>query len=238
MVKAIKAFFQSGHMLKSLNHTIISLIPKVELPTDLKQYRPISLCNVLDKVISKILANRLKPILELCISKNQSSFIPNRQILDNIIISHECLHFLKNKRQGNDGYTALKLDMSKAYDRVEWGYLKAVMEKMGFNQVWVEWIMECISSVSNSFNVNGEAKKYVIPARGIRQGDPLSPYLFLLCSEGLSSVLKNATRQGSISGLRISKHGLAITHLFFADDMLIFCKAVGAETRKLREILD
>ena len=140
-------------MLKSLNYTTISLIPKVELPTDLKHYRPISLCNVLYKVISNILANRLKPVLEHCISKNQSAFIPNRQILDNIIISHECLHFLKNKRQGKDGYTAIKLDMSKAYDRVEWGYLRAVMEKMGFCKLWVEWIMECITSVSYSFNI-------------------------------------------------------------------------------------
>nr|XP_027096099.1 uncharacterized protein LOC113715996 [Coffea arabica] len=110
--------------------------------------------------------------------------------------------------------------------------------KNGVSQLWVKWIMECITSVSYSFNINGENKEYVIPSRGIRQGDPLSPYLFLLCSEGLSNMLKRATRQGLLSGLRISRHGPFITHLFFADDTLVFCKAASQETRKLKEILD
>ena len=100
-------------MPRALNHTLISLIPKIKDPVNLKHYRPISLCNVLYKVISKILANRLKVMLNICISKIQSAFIPGRQILDNVILAHEYMHFLKNKRQGNEGYMAVKLDMSK-----------------------------------------------------------------------------------------------------------------------------
>ncbi|XP_027083610.1 uncharacterized protein [Coffea arabica] len=122
--------------------------------------------------------------------------------------------------------------------RVEWGYLRAMTEKMGFSKLWVEWTMECITSLSYSFNINGENKEHVIPSRDIRQGDPLSPYLFLLCSEGLSNMLREAARQGLLSGLKISKQGPAITHLLFADDTLVFCKAAGEETRKLRYILD
>ena len=100
IIKATKSFFHSGHMLKAMNHTNLSLIPKVENPTEVKQFRPISLCNVLYKIISKILSNRLKKVLENCISKNQAAFVPGRQILDNVIISHEYLHYLKNKREG------------------------------------------------------------------------------------------------------------------------------------------
>ena len=98
----------------------------------IEQYRPISLCNVIYKVIAKILVNRLKPMLNHCISINQSVFIPRRYILDNIIISHEYLDYLKNKRQGKDEFMAVKLDMSKAYDRVEWNLLQSIMSKMGF----------------------------------------------------------------------------------------------------------
>ncbi|KAL3524081.1 hypothetical protein ACH5RR_016915 [Cinchona calisaya] len=116
---AIQSFFHSGFMLSYLNETIISLIPKVDIPTNLSQYRPIALCNVIYKAITKLLANRLKPFLNYCISDNQSAFLAGRQILDNVIVIHECLHFLKNKRQGKKIVMALKLDMAKAYDRVE-----------------------------------------------------------------------------------------------------------------------
>ena len=128
MIKAIQTFFHTGHLLKSVNHTIITLIPKVQIPTSLKQFRPISLCTTLYKVIAKILANRLKSVLHCCICKNQSAFIPGRQILDNIMVSYEYMNFLKNKKQGKDGFMAVKLHMSKAYDRVEWRFLVAIME--------------------------------------------------------------------------------------------------------------
>lgn len=99
------------------------------------------------------------------------------------------------------------------------------MGKMGFCKVWINWIMECISTVSYSVNINGEKKGYIKPTRGIRQGDPLSPYLFLICVEGFSSLLKLAKDRHKISGMKIAKEGPCLTHLFFADDSLISCKA-------------
>nr|XP_027101745.1 uncharacterized protein LOC113722690 [Coffea arabica] len=147
-----------GHLLKSVNHTVITLIPKVLNPTSLKHFRPISLCTTMYKVIAKILANRLKCVLHCCICKNQSAFIPGRQILDNIMVSHEYLHYLNNKRHGKDGFMAVKLDMSKAYDRVEWSFLEAIMQKMGFHHKWRTWIMECIRSVLTHSILMGKSK--------------------------------------------------------------------------------
>ena len=119
VVNAVTSFFHSDNMLKVVNETLITLIPKVEHPINLTQYRPISLCNTLYKIISKVLANRLKVVLNKCISESQSAFVPGRQIVDNVLIAHEVMHFLKNKRKGKTGFMAIKLDMSKAYDRVE-----------------------------------------------------------------------------------------------------------------------
>lgn len=225
-------------MLKAINHTLVSLIPKIDNPTEVKHFRPISLGNVIYKIISKILVNRLKAVLDICISKNQAAFVPGRQILDNVVLLHEILHFLKNKRQGSQGFMALKLDMSKAYDRVEWRFLEEIMKKMGFCRKWVNWVMTCVSTVSYSFNINGEPKEYVLPKRGIRQGDALSPYLFLLISEGFSNLLDNAKRQEKISGVRISRGSPPITHLFFADDLMIFCKADVAQAGEVMQILN
>ena len=134
-------------------------------------------------------------------------------------------------------FLALKLDMSKAYDRVEWGFLKKVMEKMGFGEKWVKLIMECISTVSYSILVNGEPKGDIKPSRGIRQSDPLSPYLFLLCSKGLNRMLQAAAREDEIRGFSLCRNGPRISHLFFVDDTLLFIRAVMGDLVKIQEIL-
>jgi hypothetical protein len=132
----------------------------------------------------------------------------------------------------------IKLDMSKAYDRVEWDFLEAVMSKMGFAERWVSLIMACVRSVSYSIVVNGTPVGHINPSRGLRQGDPISPYLFLLCAEVLSSMLSKAESAGVITGVPTSKRGPKLTHLFFADDSLLFCKANSVEWRRLTKILE
>ncbi|KAL3509574.1 hypothetical protein ACH5RR_028975 [Cinchona calisaya] len=112
-------FFHFGHLLATINHTIISLIPKVKIPSDVTQYRPISLYNTLYKIVSEVLVNKLKPFLSKCIYKSQSAFISGKQILDNVMIAHEYMHYLYGKRKRKQEFITLKLDMSKAYDRVK-----------------------------------------------------------------------------------------------------------------------
>jgi hypothetical protein len=135
------------------------------------------------------------------------------------------------------GYMGVKLDMTKAYDRVEWRFLEAVMIKMGFADRWVNLVMKCVTTVSYSVVVNGNPLGDIKPSRGIRQGDPISPYLFLICAEGLSALIKRAEQAGIISGVPTSPKGPKISHLFFADESILFCKSNSVEWRRLMRIL-
>ena len=133
---------------------------------------------------------------------------------------------------------AVKTDMSKAYDRIEWNFLQMVLTRLGFDPTWVSWIMACVESVSYSFLINGTPQGYVIPSRGIRQGDPLSPYLFILCTEVLSSLCNHAQDKGILAGIRVSRGSPFITHLLFADDTMFFCRSSEVGVAKLNEILN
>ena len=138
---------------------------------------------------------------------------------------------------GKNGFMALKLDMSKAYDKVEWAFLEKFLLKMGFEGSWVALIMECITTITYSILVNGEPNGLITPSRGLRQRDPLSPYLFLFCAEGLNALLSNAAMRGKIRGFSLCRNGPKLTHLFFADDCLLFCKSTLEEYNKIQELL-
>ena len=140
----VLSVLNGGDMPMGWNETTIVLTPKVKNPDRLTQYRPISLCNVLYKLISKVLANRLKVILPDIISPTQSAFVPGRMITDNVLLAYEITHMMHRKKGGRDGMVAVKLDMSKAYDRVEWDFLEEMMLHMGFSRAWVSVIMQCV----------------------------------------------------------------------------------------------
>jgi hypothetical protein len=209
----------------------------VKDPKCLKDLRPISSCNVLYKIISKVLAACLEGIVDDIISPNQSAFVPGRLITDNILVAYETTHFLKNKRRGKDGYLALRLDMSKAYDRVEWDFVEAMLIKLGFHRIFID-LLKCVRSIKYNIKVNNEFTTDIIPERGLRQGDPLSPYLFLLCVEGLSSLLHQAEINEMIQGIKICQGAPSVTYLLFADDSLILMKVDVANVHKLQNILD
>lgn len=158
----------------------------------MSDYRPISLGNVVSRILSKVIANRLKLVLPNVISDAQSAFVPDCLITDNTTVAYELLHRMRNKRKGKVGQMAVKLYISKAYDRVEWVFLQKIMLKLGFDWRWVTMATETINTASYSILINGESKGFITSTRRIKQGDPLSPYLFLLCIEGLSALLRKA----------------------------------------------
>ena len=180
LVDGVLKAVNSGTIPPGWNDTTIVMIPKVNSPEKVTQFRPISLCNVVYKIIAKMVALRLKVLLPDIISPTQSAFVLGRLITDNILIAYECFHTIKNKREGREGLCAIKLDMHKAYDRVEWPFLKEIMLRLGFHQDWVKLIMQCVSTAEYRVRINAEDNESFKPTRGLRQGDPLSPYLFLL----------------------------------------------------------
>jgi hypothetical protein len=218
---AVLAFLNGGDMLEIVNRTVLVLIPKVKNPEELTQFRPIALCNVLYKICSKVISNRLRGILDDIISEEQSAFVLGKLIPDNALIAYESIHYLKHNK-GKSGACVVKLDMAKAYDRVEWQYLCSIMLQLSFKEAWVSPIMKCVESVTFSVRVNGHFLVAFKPTHGIRQGYPISPYLFLLCAEGLSYMLKNTRSMFLSKGVWVGIHAPWVSHLLFADDCLLF----------------
>lgn len=187
----VKDVFKSLNVPRNLNSTLITLIPKIENPLRIKNFRPISLVNINYKMITKILVQRIRPHLEDLISPNQNSFIPNRGSDVNFIVASEILHSM-NKKKGKSGLFAMKLDLEKAYDRLEWTFIEHCLKNLHFSYDSIKLIMSCVASGDTSIQVNGARTTPFTPSRGIRQGDPLSPYIFIICFEYLSMRIHEA----------------------------------------------
>ena len=157
--------------------------------------------------------------------------------MDNVIVAFEMLHLIKKKVKGKVGEVTLKLDISKSYDRVSWEFLCHVMLEMGFANEWIELIMMCVSTVTYIVLVNGKEVGPIVLGRGLRQGDPLSPYLFILCAEGLSSLIEAIENRGEIHGCKVSRGTPIISHLLFTDDSLLLFRATGVESSSIRRVL-
>ena len=220
-----REFYEHGKFVKSLNTTFLVLIPKKARTEDLRNFRPISLLGSLYKWLAKVLANRLKKVVGKVVSKAQGAFVEGKQILDAVLIANEAIDsVLKNNENG----ILCKLDIEKAYDNVDWSFLLTVMQKMSFKEKWIRWIKWCISIASFSVLVNGTSTGFFQSSRGLRQGDPCLPYLFVIVMEVFSSFFKRVVDGGFMSSCRVqgrSEEGVQISHLLFTDDTLVFCQA-------------
>jgi hypothetical protein len=224
----LMGIFQDFHthskFVKSINATFLALISKKFGAVDLKDFRPISLVSGVYKIIAKVLANRLRKVVEKIISNPQNAFVKGRQILDSVLIANECLD--SRMKSGEPGLLC-KLDIEKAYDHVNWDFLLYMLRRCGFGERWCSWIAHCISSVRFSVLVNGTPSDFFSSSRGLRQGDPLSPLLFVIMIEAFSKLFSVTVQRGFLSGFFVgsSSNGVInISHLLFADDTLVFLR--------------
>lgn len=221
LTEAVLEFFRHGKLLKQLNHTIIALIPKVTHNAGVGDFRPIACCNIAYKLITKIISNRLAALMPKLISLPQSAFVKGRIITDNIFLAQELIRKYNYKR--NAPKCTLKIDLRKAYDSISWEFLFDLLIGLGFPLSFAGWIKECVSTASFSIAINGELHGFIQGKRGIRQGDPMSPYLFLLCMEYFSRLLNTRTIQREFN-FHAKCSSLKITHLAFADDLMLFSR--------------
>ncbi|KAJ9536710.1 hypothetical protein OSB04_un000095 [Centaurea solstitialis] len=222
VMRAIHNFFYRSRLDKEINHTLLCLLPKSPNASSVTDFRPISCCTVLYKCISKILVDRIKPYLDGLVSRSQSAFIPGRRIVDNILMAHELV--VGYHLQVGQPRCAFKIDIRKAYDMVDWRFLFNMLSGVGFHPALVRWIKEMVTSASYSIALNGETYGFFKGERGIRQGDPLSPYLFTLVMEGFSMIFRDCIREALNFGYHPGCVDLEITHLCFADDLFVFTR--------------
>ncbi|PKA62730.1 putative mitochondrial protein [Apostasia shenzhenica] len=206
------------------NDTVVTLVPKIPHASEAKHFRPISLCNTIYKIIAKILVHRLKSLLPSLISIEQGAFIPGRSISDNCILAQDLIHKLHTSEASN-GLFLIKADMEQAFDRISWFFLDCMLNIMAFPPTWRKWIMMCVTNPRYTILINGRRSAWITAKRGLRQGCPLSPYLFIICSEFLSHLIRHKVASGCLHGIKLSPRGSPHHHFLFADDVLLCAEA-------------
>ncbi|XP_020702911.2 uncharacterized protein LOC110114389 [Dendrobium catenatum] len=227
--RAVHSFFQKCYLPHGVKATALAIIPKHKNASELSDYRHIALCNVLYKIIAKVLAERLKPVMNHIVMDNQAGFLKSRVSTDNILFANDILSYAGKSKDSN--YFCAKLDIRKAFDSVSRDFLLSRLVQKGFPPLFVNWIKLCIKDVSFSILLNGAIEGYFSTSAGLRQGCPLSPYLFCLVMDAFSNLLENRGFKG------ISYENYALSHLLYADDVLIFGEAFVDNCNNLANIL-
>jgi hypothetical protein len=220
VINAVLEFFTTSWILPGYNSNVIALLPKTSSATSIDQYRPIAMANFKFKIISKIIADRLANIMPSLISEEQMGFIHDRNIKDCLCIASEAVNLLHNKSFG--GNLALKIDISKAFDTLEWPFLLKVLNCFGFNDTFCNWIQVILKSAFLSISINGKSEGYFNCSRGVRQGDPLSPLLFCIAEDVLSRSIAKLVQDGKLDLIKGTRHIKVPSHTFYADDLMVF----------------
>ncbi|PKU64553.1 Putative ribonuclease H protein [Dendrobium catenatum] len=229
VIRAVKSFFQKCYMPNGVKATALAIVPKHKYASNISEYRPIALCNVFYKIIAKVLAERMKPVMNAIVKDNQAGFVKSRVSTDNILLANDILFYAGKKRGGK--YFCAKLDIKKAFDSVSRDFLLERMLQKGFPSLFVNWIKSCISNVNYSILLNGTLEGYFSSSAGLRQGCPLSPYLFCIVMDAFSNLLEYRGFRG------ISHKEYSLSHLLYADDVLIFGEASSENCNILASIL-
>ncbi|XP_018473790.2 uncharacterized protein LOC108845015 [Raphanus sativus] len=232
---SVQSFFLFGFLPTGINATILALIPKSVDAQSMKDYRPIACCNFLYKVIAKILARRLRTILLEAIELNQSAFIKGRLLLENVLLASELVNGYH--KTTNSNRATIKLDISKVFDTVKWSFITAVLRAMSLPAQFILWIRVCISTAAFSVSVNGCLEGFFTSARGIRQGCSLSPYLYVILNNVLSKMLNRAAEEKQFSYHHQCME-VKLTHLSFADDILVFTDGSSRSLRGVLKVMD
>lgn len=235
IVNMVQGFFLGDHLHRAVKSTMLILIPKVETPAAYCDFRPISLSSFVSKIVTKILANRFSSILSQVIDEEQFGFVKGRQIHESIALAQEMVGDIDRKVEG--GNVILKFDMSKAYGRLEWRFLLRALRAMGFSEVIQDMVYRAISDIHYTIAINGECSSEFRSTRGVRQGDPLSPILFIIAQQIFSFNLKTMEAAGKMMPYKLGRNTQSISHLFFADDMLIFSNGRIRSLKHLRVLL-
>jgi hypothetical protein len=234
----VRIFFDQFHanacLPKSLCSFFLTLIPKVSSPQSLGDFRPISLIGCLYKLLAKVLAARLANVLSEVIPNTQSAFLKGRQLVDGVVVVNEVIDFAKKSRKK---CLIFKVDFEKAYDSVDWGFLDYMLRRFGFDDIWCAWMKACVCSGSMSILVNGSPTEEISIKRGLKQGDPLAPLLFIIVAEGLGALMRSAVERGRFQPFLVGRGGLPVSILQYADDTLCIGEATVDNLWALKAIL-
>lgn len=217
----VKEIFLNPVKVKEVNKTFVSLIPKIDHPENIKHFRPISLCNMVHKLVMKKMVNRIRSIMLVVISPQQCSFALGRQGFDNIIIAQEVVHKMRISH-GFKGFMAIKIDLKRACDKLSQKFIIDYLKDFDLEGSLINLIWNCISTLSMNVDCNEEWTREFNPGRGIRQGDPLSPYPFVICIERLSHIISLVVSQNIRKPVFLSRRDPLISHLCFAYNIFIF----------------
>ncbi|KAI0488576.1 hypothetical protein KFK09_028414 [Dendrobium nobile] len=234
VVRAVQQIFHTSSMNRDWKDTLFMLIPKSSNPSIPSAYHPISLCNSIYKIVAKILLNRMVEIMPRIISEEQAAFVKGRSISDHLLLAQEVFNKLRFSKVFN-GFLAIKVDMEQAYDSMCWSTLERMLIELGFPSRLVHLVMDCIIDPRFSIVINGSNSGWIEGKSGFHQGCPLSPFLFLLCSQLLSNAFRS---RGNEVDIRISTNAQRISHLLFADDILLFLEAKENVMKKVRKIME
>jgi Reverse transcriptase (RNA-dependent DNA polymerase) len=237
IVSQVQDAFRTDQAPSSWMLSHLVLIPKVENSAKPTHFRPLSVCSVFHWLLTKVIANRIKLILLRLISSTQTTFLKGRSIQENVLLMNEVVHSFGRTELKEKAF-ALKADLFKAFDTLDWRYLGAVLRKFGFPQPLTNLILSCVTGLKFTIKLNGETGGgFISPGRGLRQGCPLSPYLFILSMDLLSGRLTNTQNQGELKGLTLTAEAPTITHSMYADDLVRFGLAEEREVKALSEIM-